>query len=72
MTEQSLKVEELQAEIKQLKNEVERLGDALELIAESSDAGRHDGLPEECPALDAHAMWKIANDAIWRKADVCD
>lgn len=36
------------------------LRDALQEIAESHDAGRHDGRPEPCPAHDAETMWAIA------------
>lgn len=44
--------------------ENERLRSALECIAESHDAGRHDGLPEPCPAHDATHMWAIARGAL--------
>lgn len=37
---------------------------ALEAIAESCDVGRHDGLPEEGPALCATESWLIAKDAL--------
>jgi hypothetical protein len=37
---------------------------ALEFIAESHDAGRHDGLTEPCPAHDAETMWAVARDSI--------
>lgn len=40
------------------------LEEALELIAESCDVGRHDGLPEEGPALCATESWLIAKDAL--------
>lgn len=41
-----------------------KLEKALELIAESCDVGRHDGLPEEGPALCATESWLIAKDAL--------
>jgi hypothetical protein len=38
---------------------------ALEQIAEEHDAGRHDGLPEPCPAYDdPHTPWLIARAAL--------
>jgi len=42
-------------------------GRALETIAESHDAGRHDGLPEACPAHDADTMFAIARAALNQK-----
>jgi hypothetical protein len=42
---------------------------ALEIIAESHDAGRHDGLPEACPAHDADTMFAIARAALNQKGD---
>ncbi len=41
-----------------------KLEAALERIAESRDAGRHDGLPEECPAHDQYTMWLDARAAL--------
>ncbi len=41
-----------------------KLEEALERIAESRDAGRHDGLPEECPAHDQYTMWLDARAAL--------
>ena len=38
--------------------------EALEFIAEEHDAGRHDGLPEPCPAHDADTMWATARAAL--------
>lgn len=38
--------------------------DALEYIAEEHDAGRHDGLPEPCPANDVYLMWLCAKEAL--------
>src|SRR3954451_10175462 len=38
--------------------------EALEFIAEGQDAGRHDGLPEPCPAHDAETMWAVACEAL--------
>ncbi len=43
---------------------LEKMRAALETIAESHDAGRHDGLPEPCPAHDADTMWAIATQAL--------
>jgi hypothetical protein len=40
------------------------LVEALEQIAEEHDAGRHDGLPEPCPAHDDVLMWTIARAAL--------
>lgn len=40
------------------------LREALEFIAEEHDAGRHDGLPEPCPAHDADTMWATARAAL--------
>lgn len=40
------------------------LEEVLTQIAESSDTGRGDGLPEPCAALEADAMWAIANAAL--------
>jgi len=42
----------------------ERLRVALETIAEEHDAGRHDGLPEPCPAHDADTMFYVARKAL--------
>ncbi len=39
----------------------EQMREALEYIAEEYDAGRHDGLPEPCPAHDADTMFAIAH-----------
>jgi DNA repair exonuclease SbcCD ATPase subunit len=38
--------------------------EALETIAEERDAGRHDGLPEPCPAYDAETMFALARRAL--------
>lgn len=40
---------------------------ALEEIAAEHDAGRHDGLPEPCPALEDVVMWYIARTALERR-----
>lgn len=42
----------------------EKFREALEAIAEEHDAGRHDGLPEPCPAHDADTMFAIARAAL--------
>lgn len=44
--------------------ERDRLREALEEIAAEHDAGRHDGLPEPCPALDADTMFALARAAL--------
>lgn len=46
------------------RQEAERLREGLEQIAESNDAGRHDGLSEPCPAHDATTMWALAHNAL--------
>jgi hypothetical protein len=45
-------------------NEIERLVEQLEFIAESHDAGRHEGLPEPYPAHDAETMWAVACESL--------
>ena len=50
--------------IEALTAENERLREALETIAEERDAGRHDGLPEPCPAHEDVTMWAIARAAL--------
>ena len=52
------------ATIRQQAAEIERLREALEYVAESRDAGRHDGLREECPANDEVMMWLRAREAL--------
>lgn len=47
--------------------ENDKLRAALECIAEEHDAGRHDGLPEPCPAHDADTMFAIACAALAEK-----
>lgn len=47
-----------------LRAERDRLKAALETIAEEHDAGRHDGLPEPCPAHDADTMFYVARKAL--------
>ena len=49
----------------------EKLAEALDEIAEEHDAGRHDGLPEACPAHDDVTMWAIARAALaaYRKGE---
>lgn len=44
--------------------DVARLVEALEKIAQSCDSGRHDGLPEDGPALDDVEAWIVANEAL--------
>lgn len=50
--------------IESLREEVERLRKGLEAIAEGSDRGRHDGLPEEGPALDEFEAWMLARETL--------
>ena len=47
---------------------VEKMEAALEIIAEEHDSGRHDGLPEPCPAHDADTMFAIARQALTGEA----
>lgn len=43
----------------------ERLREALDKVAESRDAGRHDGKPEPCPAYsEVEIPWLIARQAV--------
>jgi len=44
--------------------DVEALVEALEEISQSCDSGRHDGLPEDGPALSDVEAWLVANDAL--------
>ena len=53
-------------------DEIVRLRSALETIAESHDAGRHDGKPEPCPAHDPYVMWALANEALHGTPDERD
>jgi len=71
-------LEALAGEVERLTSDVDALGDnlekaiaerdrlkaALETIAEEHDAGRHDGLPEPCPAHDADTMFYVARKAL--------
>ena len=41
-----------------------RMEAALREIAQAHDAGRHDGKPEPCPALDADTMFALATAAL--------
>jgi hypothetical protein len=54
----------LQIRVEKLEAERDGLREALETIAEERDAGRHDGLPEPCPALDAETMFAVARAAL--------
>ncbi len=45
------------------------LQEALEEIAQEHDAGRHDGLLEPSPALDADTMFAIARNALAKAGD---
>ena len=56
--------DEMQARIKELEAENARFKEALEEIAEESDSGRHDGLPEPCPAHEDVVMWLRAREAL--------
>ena len=76
--EAALALEAMAGEVESLKQNVEqtsamyhevvaerdRLKAALETIAEEHDAGRHDGLPEPCPAHDADTMFYVARKAL--------
>jgi hypothetical protein len=57
------------AEVKRLRSENGNLRAALERIAESRDAGRHDGLREECPLHDQYTMWLDARCALGEAKD---
>ena len=50
--------------MRELIERLERYERALEQIAEEHDAGRHDGLPEPCPAHEAGVMWHVARSAL--------
>ena len=59
---------ELEAELATVKESlttaeatIDKLREAVECIAESHDAGRHDGLPEPCPAHDAEDAKQAAD-----------
>ncbi len=52
-------------------NTLQRYREALEYIAESIDAGRHDGLPEPCPAHDDVMMWLKAKEALANQCRDC-
>lgn len=47
-----------------VQRDVAGLVEALEEIAQSRDSGRHDGLPEDGPALSDVEAWLVANDAL--------
>ena len=53
-----------QNRIEELEAENARFKEALEEIAEESDSGRHDGLPEPCPAHEDVVMWLRAREAL--------
>lgn len=57
-------VRKLEAERDRAVADCAAMRDALETIAEAHDAGRHDGLPEPCPAHDAETMFAIATEAL--------
>ena len=50
--------------IEELEAKNARFKEALEEIAEESDSGRHDGLPEPCPAHEDVVMWLRAREAL--------
>ena len=54
----------LAADLAVARAEAAGLREALEEIAEERDAGRHDGLPEPCPAHDADTMFALARNAL--------
>ena len=52
-------------ELTQLRDDNERLREALDQIAESQDRGRYDGHPEPGPAYDEpYTPWLIARQAL--------
>ena len=57
----------LERDLAAARAENDKLREALECIAEEHDAGRHDGLPEPCPAHDADTMFAIACAALAEK-----
>ena len=57
------------AEIETLKAELKEAREIIEYCAETHDAGRHDGLPEDCPAHGADSMWLRARAFLMEKAD---
>jgi len=60
-------LEEIEMRLIASRAENDKLREALECIAEEHDAGRHDGLPEPCPAHDADTMFAIACAALAEK-----
>ena len=58
----------LRARAEKAERERDSLREALEEIAQSRETGRHDGLPEEGPALEDGEMWVIARNALCRAA----
>ena len=60
-------LEEIEMRLIAARAENDKLREALECIAEEHDAGRHDGLPEPCPAHDADTMFAIACAALAEK-----
>lgn len=71
MVDDVLAVKRLRAEVDSLTARAEKAEAALakavaalETIAEEHDAGRHDGLPEPCPAHDAVFMWAVARETV--------
>ncbi len=58
------RVKELEAALTAAHATESGLREVLEQIAEARDAGRHDGLPEPCPVLDADTMFAIARQAL--------
>ena len=60
-------LDRIERDLASARAENDKLREALECIAEEHDAGRHDGLPEPCPAHDADTMFAIACAAIAEK-----
>jgi len=56
--------QEAAALIESLSHDREVMREALDLIAEGHDVGRHDGLAEEGPAHDADTMFAVARAAL--------
>lgn len=60
-------LDRIERDLASARAENDKLREALECIAEEHDAGRHDGLPEPCPAHDADTMFAIACAALAEK-----
>lgn len=56
------KIAELRIELTAANEKLASAREVVEFVAQSRDAGRHDGKPEECPAHDDVVMWLRAKD----------